>query len=132
MGRLDIYAIIEIGGKQYRVSPGQVIDVDRLDITEGDTVELERVLLIGDEDGVTVGEPIIEGAKVVATSRGEGRAKKIIVFKYKPKVRYRKKTGHRQYYTSLAIDEVIKPGTAEGGSASKGRQRKKEVIESGA
>ena len=132
MGRLDIYAIIEIGGKQYRVSPGQVIDVDRLDITEGDTVELERVLLIGDEDGVTVGEPIIEGAKVVATSRGEGRAKKIIVFKYKPKVRYRKKTGHRQYYTSLAIDEVIKPGMAEGGSASKGRQRKKEVIESGA
>lgn len=106
--------------------------MDRLDITEGDTVELERVLLIGDEDGVTVGEPIIEGAKVVATSRGEGRAKKIIVFKYKPKVRYRKKTGHRQYYTSLAIDEVIKPGTAKGGSASKGRQRKKEVIESGA
>ncbi|UCH43913.1 MAG: 50S ribosomal protein L21 [Dehalococcoidales bacterium] len=127
-----MYAIIETGGKQYRVNPGQVIDVDRLDIAEGDTVELDRVLLIGDEDGVTVGEPTIEGAKVTATSQGEGRAKKIIVFRYKPKVRYRRKTGHRQYFTRLSIDEVIKPGAAKGGSTRKGRQSKKEVIESGA
>ena len=107
--RLKIYAIIETGGKQYKVTSGQVIDVDRLDVAEGDTVELDKVLLIGDDDKVTAGTPTIEGAKVLATSQGDGRAKKIIVFKYKPKVRYRKKTGHRQYYTRLAIDKIVEP-----------------------
>ena len=99
--RPEIYAVIETGGKQHRVTPGQVIDVERLQVTEGDTVELGKVLLIADGEKVTVGAPTIEGAKVVATSQGEGKSKKIIVFKYKPKVRYRKKTGHRQFYTRL-------------------------------
>jgi len=67
--------------------------VDRLQVTEGNTVELDKVLLIADDDRVTVGTPTVDGAKVVATSQGEGKGKKIIVFKYKPKVRYRKKTG---------------------------------------
>ncbi|MFC1921588.1 50S ribosomal protein L21, partial [Chloroflexota bacterium] len=98
-----MYAIIETGGKQYKVSSGQVIDVDRMGIMEGNTVEIDRVLLIGNDDNVTVGTPTIEGAKVLATSQGEGKAKKIIVFKYKPKTRYRKKTGHRQHYTRLTI-----------------------------
>ena len=105
---MKIYAIIETGGKQYRVSPGQAVDVDRLDVSEGDTVELDRVLLIADDDRVTVGTPTVEGAKVVATSQGEGKAKKIIVLRYKPKTRYRKKTGHRQLYTKLSIDKIIK------------------------
>ena len=69
---------------------------------------------------------------MIATSKGEGKAKKIIVFKYKPKVRYRKKTGHRQLYTSLAIDKIIEPEAAEEKPKRKVRRRKKEVIESGA
>jgi len=101
-------------------------------LLEGDTVELNKVLLIGDDDKVTVGTPTVEGAKVVATSQGEGRAKKIIVFKYKPKVRYRKKTGHRQLYTRLAIDKIIEPKAEQGEPAKKVRRRKKEVKDSGA
>ena len=94
-------------------------------MAEGSTVELDRVLLIVDNDKVIVGTPSIDGAKVIATSHGEGKGKKIIVFKYKPKVRYRKKTGHRQLYTRLAIDRIVEP-------SKKVRRRKKEVIASGA
>jgi len=131
--RLKIYAIIETGGKQYKVGPGQVIDVDRLDVAEGDTVELDRVLLIAnDDDKVTVGTPTVEGAKVVATSQGTGKGKKIIVFKYKPKRRYRKKTGHRQLYTRLAVDKIVEAGTKQEEPVKKTRRRKKEVTESGA
>ena len=131
-GGRKIYAIIETGGKQYRVSPGQTIDVERLDLAEGGTVELDRVLLIVDGDRVTAGTPTVDGAKVVATSQGEGKGKKIIVFKYKPKVRYRKKTGHRQFYTRLVIDKIVEPKAAQVEPAKKVRRRKKEVIESGA
>lgn len=95
-----------------------------MDAAEGNTVELDRVLLIANGDEVTVGTPTIDRAKVVATSQGEGKAKKIIVFKYKPKVRYRKKTGHRQLYTRLSIDEIIEPETTED-------KPQKEVIQSG-
>ena len=129
--RLEIYAIIETGGKQYKVTPGQTIDVDRLDVAEGDTVELDRVLLIADGDKVTVGTPTVDGAKVMATSQGEGKGKKIIVFKYKSKVRYRKKTGHRQLYTRLVIDKIVEPGAAQAEPAQEGSRRKKEVTESG-
>ncbi len=131
-GRLKIYAIIETGGKQYKVTPGQVLDVDHLDMAEGGTIELAKVLLIGDDAKVTVGTPIVEGAKVLATSQAEGKSKKVIVFKYKHKVRYRKKTGHRQLYTRLAIDKIIEPGATQGEPVKKVRRRKKEVIESGA
>jgi large subunit ribosomal protein L21 len=129
---LEIYAIIETGGKQYRVNPGQTIDVERLDAAEGDIVELDRVLLIADGDRVTVGTPTVDGAKVVATSQGESKSKKVIVFKYKPKVRYRKKTGHRQLYTRLVIDKIVEPGVAPAKPIKKVRRRKKEVTESGA
>jgi len=124
-GGTEIYAIIETGGKQYKVAPGQTIDVERLDVAEGNTVDLEKVLLIADGDEVTVGTPTVDGAKVIATSQGDGRGKKIIVFKYKPKVRYRKKTGHRQLYTRLSIDRIVgpeaKPGAAEEGSPAQER-----------
>ena len=106
-----MYAVIETGGKQYKVSPGQTLDVERLDVAEGGTIDLDRVLLIADDDKVVVGNPIVDGAKVVATSQGDGRGKKVIVFKYKPKVRYSKKTGHRQSYTRLMIDKIVKAGT---------------------
>jgi len=124
--RLKIYAIIETGGKQYRVNPGQTIDVERLDVAEGNTVELDRVLLIADGERVIVGTPTVDGAKVVATSQGEGRGKKVIVFRYKSKVRYRKKTGHRQPYTRLVIDKIVEPGAAEA-KPKKIRRRKREV-----
>jgi large subunit ribosomal protein L21 len=131
--RWKIYAIIETGGKQYKVAQGQVVDVDRLDVAEGDTVELSKVLFIADDDRVTVGAPAVDGAKVTATSQGEVRGDKIIVLKYKPKVRYRKKTGHRQLYTRLVIDKIVGPGIEEGAPAKKARRRKKkEVIGSGA
>ena len=129
--RRKIYAIVETGGKQYRVTPGQTIDVERLGVVEGNTVELDRVLLIADGDKVTVGTPTVEGAKVIVTAQGEGKGKKIIVLKYKPKVRYRKKTGHRQLYTRLVIDKVVESGSDKGEPTKKVRRRKKEVKESG-
>ncbi len=129
MGGARIYAIVETGGKQYRVTPGQVVDVELLDIADGDTVELERVLLVSDGDEVTVGTPTVDGAKVVATSKGDGRAAKIIVFRYKPKTRYRRKTGHRQGFTRLTIDRIDGPGAPV---KTPVRPKKKEVDDSGA
>ena len=105
--------------------------MELLGINEGSTVELDRVLLIGNEDNVTVGNPTIEGAKVLATSQGEGKGKKTIVFKYKPKTRYRKKTGHRQPYTRLTIEKIIGPGAEKEKPAKRTRSRKKEEKESG-
>ena len=100
-------------------------------MTEGNTVELDRVLFVADGDKVTVGKPTVDGAKVIATSQGEGKGKKIIVFKYKPKVRYSKKTGHRQLHTRLIIDKIVTPETAQGEPSKKTRRRKKEVITNG-
>lgn len=128
---MEIYAVIETGGKQYKVSPGQTIDVERLKVAEGKTVDLDRVLLIADGKKLTVGTPTVDGARVVATSQGEGKGDKVIVFRYKSKVRYRTKTGHRQLYTRLVIDKIVEPGAAEAEPPKKAR-RKKEVKESGA
>ena len=107
-GGEKIYAVIEIGGKQYKVAPKQTIEVERLDVAEGDTVELDKVLFIGGDGDTLVGNPIIKGAKVVATALGEAKGDKVIVFKYKSKVRYRRKTGHRQTYTRILVNEIIK------------------------
>lgn len=101
-----IYAVVETGGKQYKVSPGQTVDVEKLSV-DGDTVELDRVYLVADGDEVAVGRPTIEGAKVLATVVDVGKKDKVIVFKYKPKVRYRRKKGHRQPFTRLAIKEIV-------------------------
>lgn len=100
----------------------------------GKTVDLDKVLLIADdEDKVTIGTPTIEGAKVVATAKGEGKDKKVTIFKYKAKTRYRKKRGHRQPFTQLSIDNIVLPGTVtEDEPVKKTRVRKKkEVTESG-
>jgi large subunit ribosomal protein L21 len=108
--RCAIYAIIETGGKQYKVAPGKTVDVDLLEKAEGDKVELDKVLLISDESKITVGTPTIEGAKVMATAKGLVKGKKIIVLRYKHKDHYTKKTGHRQKYTRLTIDDIVIPG----------------------
>ncbi len=104
------YAIVESGGKQFRVRSGQVINTELLHIEKGKQVELSPVLMIADGDEVIIGTPEVQGAKVIATCLEEGKARKIIVFRYKNKVRERRKTGHRQPYTRLLITEIVKPG----------------------
>ena len=102
-----MYAVIETGGKQYKVSAGELVDVDKLPREVGEKIELGRVLLVAEGEEVRVGQPTVEGAKVLATVTNHGKGKKIIVFKYRPKQRYRRKKGHRQAYTRLTIDEIV-------------------------
>ena len=99
-----MYAVIESGSKQYRVAEGDVIEVESLPVEAGKEVELERVLMITNPEGIKVGTPIIEGAKVTATVQSDGRGKKIIVYKHKKN--YHKKQGHRQNFTRLHIDKI--------------------------
>lgn len=101
-----MYAIIETGGKQYRVAPGDTIRVEKLNVEAGDTVTLDKVLAVSKEGGLAVGAPYVEGAKVVAKVAGQGKAKKIFVFKYKNKVNYRRRQGHRQPFTQLVIESI--------------------------
>jgi large subunit ribosomal protein L21 len=101
------YAIVEDGGKQYKAFVGGTIEVDLFDAQVGEQIDLEHVLLVAGDGEVTVGTPLISGAKVQATVVGHIKGPKVIVFKYKPKKRYRVKTGHRQKYTRLQIDEIV-------------------------
>jgi len=102
-----VYAVVETGGKQYRVTVGQTIEVEKLPFAVGEKVELDRVLLVADGDEVKVGQPTVKGAKILATVVEHGKGKKIIIFKYKPKERYRRKKGHRQAYTRLRIEKIV-------------------------
>jgi len=102
-----VFAIVETGGKQYRVAEGEVIEVEKLAVPEGETVTLDRVLMVGDDRNVRVGKPLVEGAKVQARVVDQRRGRKIIVFKYKPKERYRRKAGHRQSLTRLQIERIL-------------------------
>lgn len=108
-----MYAIIESGGKQYRVEVGRSVLVDRLEAEAGATVELGRVLFISDGQKTMVGKPLVEGAKVLATVSGEVKGPKIVVQKYKPKVNYHVKLGHRQLYTNLAVKDIVLPAKAK-------------------
>lgn len=102
-----MYAVIETGGKQYRVSEGDAISVEKLPYAVGEKVEFERVLLVSDKKGVTIGQPIVTGAKVVAKVEAEEQGRKILVWKYRPKQRYRRRQGHRQAYTRLRIEKIV-------------------------
>jgi large subunit ribosomal protein L21 len=97
-----MYAVVEVGGRQYRVSPGDEIYVEKLEAEAGSELKLP-VLLVSDEGGVTVGKPHVEGREVAAQVVKDEKGEKLTVFKYTPKKRYRKKTGHRQTYTKLKI-----------------------------
>jgi large subunit ribosomal protein L21 len=108
--RTFVYAVVRTGGKQYRVEEGRAVKVERLSGEVGDVVELGDVLLMDDGSGVTVGAPTISGARVLGTIAEQGRSKKVIVFRYKAKTRYRKKTGHRQHFTKVVIDDILLPG----------------------
>ena len=101
-----MYAIFETGGKQYKVEEGSVIFVEKLDVAEGESVTFDKVLAVADGDKVTVGTPVVEGAKVTAKVIKQGKAKKIYVFKMKRKKNYRRKKGHRQPYTKVEITKI--------------------------
>lgn len=102
-----MYAVIETGGKQYRVTPGQTVEVELLPAEPGSEVALERVLLVSTDDKTLVGSPTVANARVMTTVVREGRGEKIIVFKYKSKVRYRRKTGHRQHYSQVLVRDIV-------------------------
>lgn len=103
-----MYAVVKTGGKQYRVAPGEVIKVERLEGDVGATIALDQVLMIGGDDAgdARVGTPLIEGAKVAAEVLEQGRAPKVIVFKKKRRKNYRRKRGHRQLQTVLRIQDI--------------------------
>ena len=101
-----MYAIIATGGKQYKVEEGDVIRVEKLDAAEGAEVTFDQVLVIGDKE-LKIGDPTVSGASVKGTVMTEGKEKKVIVYRYKPKTGYHKKNGHRQPFTQVKIDKII-------------------------
>jgi large subunit ribosomal protein L21 len=102
-----MYAIIRTGGKQYHVAAGDTVRVEKLQGEVGDTVELSDVLLVADGEKVHIGQPVVEGVKVVAKIVDQGRAKKILVFKKKRRKTYQVLRGHRQQFTALSIEQVV-------------------------
>ncbi len=102
-----MYAVIETGGKQYRVEVGTEIEVEYLDVEPGQTLDIERVLLVADEDATAVGRPLVDGARVTASVVRQDRGDKIVVFKYRPKARRRVKHGHRQELTVLRVSDIV-------------------------
>ncbi|MEL7564694.1 MAG: 50S ribosomal protein L21 [Dehalobacterium sp.] len=101
-----MYAIIETGGKQYKVAEGDVLRVEKLPVEADQTVEIDKVLAVSKEGALTVGTPLVNGAKVILKVLEQGKGKKIIVFKYKPKKNIRKKQGHRQPFTKLLVEKI--------------------------
>ena len=102
-----MYAIVESGGRQYRAEEGQSFSVEKLPYEVGEQIELPNVLLLADDAEVQVGQPTVPGASVKATVVNQYRGKKIFVWKYKPKTRYRRRKGHRQSYTRIRVDEIV-------------------------
>lgn len=101
-----MYAVIRTGGKQYRVAPGDVLEVEKLDGEVGDTITLDDVLMVVNDEEVQIGQPVVDGASVTAKITGQHRGEKILVFRYKPKKRVRVRRGHRQYLTRLQIESI--------------------------
>lgn len=101
-----MYAILRTGGRQYRAEVGKTLDVERLPYEVGESFEISDILLIGDEANTVIGQPNVDGALVKVTVVEQFRGKKVIVFKYRQRTNYRRKRGHRQYYTRLRIDGI--------------------------
>src|SRR5579859_4308998 len=105
-----MFAVIKSGGRQYKVSVGQTLEVNRLPVDDGAQVKFEEVLLISDENGSMIGTPLLDNAMVLATAVKQGRGEKLIVFRYKSKKRFRHRRGHRQELTILSIDDIVADG----------------------
>lgn len=101
------YAIVEVGGKQYRCEEGKAITVDLISSSVGDEIVLDNVLLIVDHETATIGKPFIQGASIKTQVQSQIKGKKIFVFKYKPQIRYRRRAGHRQKYTRLLVESIV-------------------------
>lgn len=101
-----MYAVIETGGKQYRVQEGDVLFIEKLDVNADDVIDFDKVIVVGKEDGAVIGTPVVEGAKVSAKVLKNGKGKKIVVFKYRSKKDSKTKKGHRQPYTQVQIQSI--------------------------
>lgn len=101
-----MYAIIQTGGKQYRVTEGDVLNIEKLEAAEGEVVAFDRVLTVVSNGDVKIGTPVVAGAKVTAKVVAHGKDKKILVFKYKAKSNYRRRQGHRQPFTKVVIEKI--------------------------
>lgn len=102
-----MYAVVRVGGRQYRTEPGAQFLVERLPVSAGEQLTLDQVLLVGEGDQVQIGRPLVAGAVVKATVMAHEKGPKIRIFKYRPKERYRRRAGHRQTYTRLRVDEIV-------------------------
>jgi len=101
-----MYAVIQTGGKQYRVSKGDVIRVEKLLAEAGDSIQFDKVLLVGEGEQLSLGKPYLDGSKVVATVKSHGRGKKVMIIKFRRRKHYMKRQGHRQSYTEVEITEI--------------------------
>lgn len=106
-----MYAIIENGGKQYKVTEGMRVKFELMGAGEGDAVTIKEVIVVSDDNGITLGNPYIDGAQVSAKVLGEGKARKVTIFKYKKRKDYKKKVGHRQLFTELVIEKIQMEGS---------------------
>jgi large subunit ribosomal protein L21 len=123
---MTMYAVVSSGGKQYRVEAGSTLTLERLDGEPGASFTFDRVLLIGDGDEVTVGTPVVPGASVSATVLGDALGPKLVIFKFKQKVKYRRRTGHRQHLTRVRIDEIHPTAARKAAPAEKAEAKAEE------
>lgn len=121
-----MYAVVKTGGKQYRVSPGDTLRVELLDVEEGDEVTLDQVLMMGEGESVTIGAPLIDNALVTAKVLGNGRAKKVEIIKFRRRKHHQKRTGHRQHFTEIEITGISGAGVKATAPAKKAAPAKKE------
>ena len=101
-----MYAVIESGGKQHRVEPGEVLRLEKLDIAEGEMVDFDKVMMVGEGEQVEIGTPYVEGGKVTAEVLGHGRGDKVKIIKMRRRKNYRRQSGHRQHFTEVKIKEI--------------------------
>ena len=101
-----MYAVINTGGKQYKLAQGDICRIEKLDAEEGASVELDKVLMVADGDSINIGTPYVEGGKVTAVVKAHGRAKKVEIMKFRRRKHHQKRTGHRQYFTEIEVTGI--------------------------
>ncbi len=106
MEHVPMYAVIQTGGKQYRVEEGTTLKIEKLDLGTGENLEFDKVLMVQSDSGIKVGQPYVDGSKVTATVKSQGRHKKIKILKFKRRKHHMKQMGHRQYYTEVQITGI--------------------------